>query len=63
MSLDQAFWLFFMLPLVAAIIGLVLWEAFKDIANENSINKQRVRDLHQQNHDLRDEIARLQQQR
>jgi cell division protein FtsB len=63
MSLDQAFWLFFMLPLVAAIIGLVLWEAFKDIANENSINKQRVRELHQQNHDLRDEIARLQQQR
>jgi cell division protein FtsB len=59
MSLDQAFWLFFMLPLVAAIIGLVLWEAIKDIANENSINKQRVRELHQQNHDLRDEIARL----
>ena len=63
MSIDQAFWLFFMLPLVAAIIGLVLWEAFKDIANQNSINKQRVRELHQQNHDLRDEIARLQQQR
>jgi uncharacterized membrane protein (DUF106 family) len=63
MTLDQAFWLFFMLPLVAVIIGGVLWEAIKDIANENSINKQRVRELHQQNHELRDEIARLQQQR
>lgn len=63
MSLDQAFWLFFMLPLVAVIIGGFLWEAIKDIANENSINKQRVRELHQQNHDLRDEIQRLQHQR
>ena len=59
MTLDQAFWLFFMLPLVAAIVGLVLWEAIKQIANENSINKQRVRELHQQNHELRDENARL----
>ena len=48
-----------MLPLVAAIMGLVLWEAIKDIANENRFNHQRVRELHQQNHELRDEIARL----
>jgi cell division protein FtsB len=59
MSLDQAFWLFFMLPLFAAIVGLILWEAIKQMAYENSINKQRVRELHQQNHELRDEIARL----
>lgn len=63
MSLDQAFWLFFMLPLVTITIGGFLWEAVKEYTNEAAINRQRVRELHQQNHQLRDEIARLQQQR
>lgn len=63
MSLDQAFWLFFMLPLVSVIIGGFLWEAVKQYINEAEINRQRVRELHQQNHELRDELARLTRQR
>jgi hypothetical protein len=63
MSLEAAFWLFFMLPLAAIIIGGFLWEALKQHADETEQNRQRVRDLHQQNHQLRDEIARLKQQR
>lgn len=59
MSLDQAFWLFFMLPLASIIIGGFLWEALKQYINEAEINRQRVRELHQQNHELRDELARL----
>jgi len=63
MSIDQAFWLFFMLPLVTIIIGGFLWEAVKQYTNEAHHNRQRVRELHQQNHELRDEIQRLQHQR
>lgn len=59
MSIEAAFWLFFMLPLVAIIIGGVLWEAVKQYTYEAQVNRQRVRELHQQNHELRDEIARL----
>jgi cytochrome c-type biogenesis protein CcmH/NrfF len=63
MSLEAAFWLFFMLPLITTLIGGVVWEAIKTAHLEAQHNRQRVRDLHQQNHELRDEIARLKQQR
>jgi uncharacterized protein YlxW (UPF0749 family) len=63
MSLDTAFWLFFMLPLLTIILGGFIWEALKQHMIETEHNRQRVRDLHQQNHQLRDEIARLKQQR
>jgi hypothetical protein len=59
MSLDQAFWLFFMLPLVSVIIVGYVWEGIKQYTYEAQVNRQRVRELHQQNHELRDEIARL----
>ena len=59
MSLEASFWLFFMLPLVTIIIGGVLWEAVKQYTYEAQVNRQRVRKLHQQNHELRDEVARL----
>lgn len=63
MSLDAAVWLFFMLPLGIIIIGGFMWEAVKQYLIEAEQNRQRVRDLHQQNHQLRDEIARLKHQR
>lgn len=63
MSIDAAFWLFFMLPLAMVIIGGVLWEAIKQYTDEAQYNRKRVRQLHQQNHELRDELARLKQQR
>lgn len=63
MSLDAAFWLFFLLPLFTVIIGGFAWEALKQHMTETEHNRKRVRDLHQQNHELRDEIARLKQQR
>ena len=62
MSVEAAFWLFFMLPLVAIIIGGVLWEAVKQYTYEAQVNRQRVRELHQQNHQLRDEVARMKKQ-
>lgn len=63
MSLDAAFWLFFMLPLTIIIIGGYLLEAVKQYLQEAEHNKQRVRELHQQNYELRDEVARLSRQR
>lgn len=63
MSIDTAFWLFFMLPLLLVIIGGFVWEAIKQYTYEAQLNRQRVRQLHQQNHELRDELARMKQQR
>lgn len=59
MSLEKAFWLFFMLPLVTVIIGGYMWEALKQFAEDVENNRQRVRQLNQENHELRDELARL----
>lgn len=63
MTLDKAVWLFFMLPLGLTIIGGFAYEAVKQYLIEAEQNRQRVRDLHQQNYQLRDEIARLKHQR
>lgn len=63
MTLEQSFWLFFMLPLVAFLIGAFLWESIKEAIRDAEHNRQRVRELNQQNHELRDEIARLTRQR
>lgn len=52
-----------MLPLGVTIIGGFMWEAVKQHLDETEQNRERVRDLHQQNHELRDEIARLKHQR
>jgi hypothetical protein len=41
------------------IIGGFIFEALRQYALEAEHNRQRVRELHQQNHDLRDELARL----
>lgn len=46
-------------PVVISIAGLVVWEAISQFTQEARHNKQRVRELHQQNYELRDEIARL----
>lgn len=63
MSLDKAFWLFFMIPLISVLLGGFAYEAVKQYLIEAEQNRERVRDLHQQNHELRDEIARLKHQR
>lgn len=52
-----------MLPLGLTIIGGFAYEAIKQYLIEAEQNRERVRDLHQQNHQLRDEIARLKHQR
>lgn len=43
------------------IIGGFIFEAVRQYAMEAEHNRQRVRELHQMNHRLRDEIARLTQ--
>lgn len=63
MSLEKAFWLFFMLPLLTVIIGGYLYEVLKEFADDVENNRQRVRQLNQENHQLRDELARLKRQR
>lgn len=63
MNPDHAIILFFILPLTIIIIGGYVWEAVKQYAYEAAMNRQRVRELHQQNYELRDEIARLERQR
>ena len=45
------------------IIGGFIFEAVRQRALEAEHNRQRVRELHQQNHQLRDELARLTRQR
>lgn len=59
MSLEKAFWLFFMLPMFLSLVGLYLWEGLKQFAHDVENNRQRVRQLNQENHELRDELARL----
>jgi cell division protein FtsB len=61
MSLDTAFWLFFILPLVCVVIGALLWEALQSFNDDYQHNRQRLRQLSQENAELRDELARLQQ--
>lgn len=63
MNPDHAIILFFILPLAIIIIGGYVWEGIKQYTYEAAMNRQRVRELHQQNYELRDEIARLERQR
>lgn len=59
MSVEAAFWLFFMLPLALVIIGGYAITALRSFADEYQHLRQRVRMLHSENHQLRDENARL----
>jgi hypothetical protein len=59
MNPDHAILLFFILPLAIIIIGGYVWEGIKQYSYEAAMNRERVRELHQQNHELRDENARL----
>lgn len=59
MSIDAAFWLFFMLPLVCLIIGGFVWEALSSMMHDHNQRLHEVRELRKLNHDLRDELERL----
>jgi cell division protein FtsB len=61
MSIDAAFWLFFVLPLVCLVIGGYSWEAVQSFNDDYQHNMKRLRQLSQENAELRDELARLQQ--
>jgi hypothetical protein len=61
MSIDAAFWLFFVLPLVCVVIGGYSWEALQSFMYDYRNNMQRLRKLSQENAELRDELARLRQ--
>lgn len=57
----EGLWAMFLLftPVVISLAGLAAWEAISQFRQDAQHNKQRVRELHRQNHELRDEIARL----
>lgn len=61
MSIDAAFWLFFMLPLVSFIIGGFVWEAIKGMAYDHHKRIEQIKYLRKQNAQLRDELERLRQ--
>ena len=53
----------FIIIFAVFIIGGFMYEGIRQCALEAEHNRQRVRELHQQNHELRDELARLTRQR
>jgi cell division protein FtsB len=61
MSIDTAFWLFFILPLVCLVLGGLIWEAVQSFNDDYQHNMKRLRQLSQENAELRDELARLRQ--
>lgn len=63
--MKEGLWAMFLLftPVLISVAGLVVWEAVSQFTQEARHNKQRVRELHQQNYELRDEIARLSRHR
>lgn len=63
MDITAAFFLFMVLPAILIIVGDLLWQAIKQFIVEAVESRERVRELHQQNYELRDELERLKQHR